>query len=118
VNKDEAQKFLDDFKSKLSVYNIVYRDERNKNQQALADLEILPYQRTEYIKSLSVENYCSGPHKNKLYPNHPDYWEFGIIIKGIEIYIKIEMGLPKNSVICISFHVAERKLSFPFIKRS
>lgn len=113
MTKTDVQHFLDDFKTKLSVFNIVYRSDRDKNLQALAGLEITGTERTELIKSLKAENYCAGPTKNELYKNHPDYWEFGLKIKNKEVYIKIEMGLPNSSVICISFHVAAHDLKYP-----
>ncbi len=114
MDKENVQKFLNDFKAKLKVFRIDYRDDRGKNLQALADLEITAIRRTEFIEKLEVENYCSGPQKNILYPNHPDYWEFGMLIKSKEVYIKVEMGLPNREVICISFHLAERELKYPF----
>jgi hypothetical protein len=93
MTKEDVQQYLDDFKTKLSVFKIVYRDDRGKNLQALAELEITGSERTELIKSLKPEDYCAGPTKNQLYKNHPDYWEFGLEIKNKNIYIKIEMGL-------------------------
>lgn len=114
MTKEDVQQFLEDFKTKLSVFKIVYRDDRAKNLQALAELEITGTERTELIKSLESVNYCAGLTKNELYKNHPDYWEFGLEIKNKEVYIKIEMGLPNSSVICISFHVAKHGLKYPF----
>lgn len=43
-------------------------------------------------------------------------WVFGIDIKGKEVYIKLSKGLPNGPVICHSFHVAERKMKYPFKK--
>ncbi len=37
----------------------------------------------------------------------PAMWIFGKQVKQQEIYIKITMGAPGTSVICISFHIAE-----------
>ncbi|MBK6915582.1 MAG: toxin [Ignavibacteriales bacterium] len=114
MDKEDVIKFLNDFKAKRSVFGIIYRDDRGKNLQALADLEITALQRTEFIEKLEVENYSSGPHKNTLYPKRPDYWEFGLKIKDKVVYIKVEMGLPNTQVICISFHAAEHDLKYPF----
>lgn len=63
VTKEKVQQFLDDFKTKLSVFNIVYRNDRDKNLQALAELEITGTERTELIKSLKAENYCAVQQK-------------------------------------------------------
>lgn len=35
-------------------------------------------------------------------------------VKGHEVYIKITLGLPNSSTICISFHIAEHKMNYPF----
>ena len=114
MEKEQVENFLKDFKTKLSIFNIVYRDDRNKNLQTLAELEITQNERTEYIKNLKATDYCDGPKKNELYKNHPDYWEFGLSIKNKNVYIKIEMGLSSSPVICISFHTAEYELKYYF----
>lgn len=44
----------------------------------------------------------------------PDYWEFGKKVNDKEVYIKINMGNTNNPVICMSFHIAEHKISYPF----
>ncbi|WP_212001766.1 hypothetical protein [Chitinophaga sp. HK235] len=51
---DEVAQFLADFKVKLSLWNIIYRNDRGKNTQALLDLELTPNQRTEIIKRIEV----------------------------------------------------------------
>lgn len=116
VKKDEVEKFLSDFKTKLKVFDVHFLDERNKNTQALADLDITHIQRIDYLKELKVENYLSGPNKDKLGINLSDYWEFGIKVKKAEVYIKIRLGKPNGKVICISFHPAERNMKYPFKK--
>ncbi len=109
----EVEQFLKDFKSKLSVFSILYRDERGKNTQALADLEISPVDRDKIVLGLMVEDYCHGPLDDVLY-GIASMWVFGKEIKGHQVYIKISMGRPGSSVICISFHIAEFKLVYPF----
>lgn len=116
MEKEEITKFLKDFNDKLKVFNVIYRDERNKNLQTLAELEITPSQRTAYLYKLKAENYLSGPKKDRLNPGFPDYWEFGMKIKKKDVYIKISMGLLNKPIICISFHIAEYKLKYPLKK--
>jgi len=113
ASRQGAEEFLRDFIMKLSIWGIVYRDERSKNAQALLDLEITPAQRTEVIKNLTVTEYSEGPKKEKLYGG-ADMWIFGRRIKGHEVYIKVTMGIEGRQVICISFHVAEHHLEYPF----
>ncbi len=114
MNKENVEHFLADFKTKLKIYSVIYRDDRDKNLQALADLEITRAKRTEYLGKLKAEDFCSGPNKDCLNPTMPDYWEFGIKVNKKDIYVKISLGNPNDSVICISFHLAEHKLKYHF----
>lgn len=113
ATKDEVQAFLQDFKAKLAVWGIVFRDERGKNAQALLTLDITPVHREKVLKELGVTDYNEGPHEEKLYGGS-DMWVFGKTVKNIEIYIKITLGFCGKQVICISFHEAERPLNYPF----
>jgi hypothetical protein len=112
---DEIQKFLQDFKSKRSIWGIIFRDDRGKNAQALLDLEITPIFRETVLKDLQIVDYCEGPTKERL-NNGSDMWVFGRIINKREIYIKITFGFAGAQVICISFHVAEHAMKYPFKK--
>ncbi len=104
--------FLKDFKQKMSFWNVVFRDDRGKNAQALLDLELRPIERKAILLALEVKDYSEGPLKEKLYGG-ADMWVFGKTIKKEEVYIKISMGVQGSSVICISFHVAEHKMKYP-----
>ena len=112
--RDEVEIFLSDFKFKLSFYGILFRDERGKNAQTLADLEITSNDRIEVLKNLEVDNYSAGPLLERLY-NNADMWIFGAIVKRQEIYIKISMGVPNNQTLCISFHIAEFSMVYPLV---
>ena len=57
-------------------------------------------------------DYSQGPIPDKL-QGGADLWVFGKIVKGKEIYIKITMGIKGAQVICISFHIAEHRMSYP-----
>lgn len=43
----------------------------------------------------------------------PQMWAFGREVKKREVYIKITMGAPQSSVLCIFFHVREHSLEYP-----
>lgn len=113
--KEEVSVFLKEFKVKLGIWGVLYRDDRGKNSQALADLEITPSFREKILKELNIEDYSEGPLQEKLYGG-ANMWVFGKIIKSQEVYIKISFGAPGTSVLCISFHVAEHKMNFPLKK--
>ena len=110
---NEVNAFLSDFKIKMDVWGIIFRDDRSKSSQTLLDLEITPNQRIEVLKNLKSENYCNGPVEDALYKTAP-MWIFGTMVKGEEIYIKINLGAHGANVICISFHIAERPMKYPF----
>lgn len=109
---DDVHSFLLDFKAKLGVFGIIFRDDRSKNAQTLLELEITPVFRQKVLADLKVADYCEGPITENLYGGAA-MWVFGKIIKGQEVYIKITMGMANAQVICISFHVAEHPLKYP-----
>ena len=81
--------------------------------ETLADLEITPKYRETIIKAIEVEDYSQGPIVDTL--NHlGDMWVFGKDVKGHEIYIKISLGRDNCQTICISFHIAEYRMKYPF----
>lgn len=111
----EVELFLRDFKDKMSVWQILYRDDRNKNAQTLVDLEIRPIERTQIIENLQLLDYCEGPLVETLYGGS-EMWVFGKEVKKKEVYIKISMGFKGASVLCISFHIAAHSMNYPFKK--
>ncbi len=104
--------FLQDFKDKMKFWDVLFRDDRGKNSQTLIDLELRPIERKVVLETLETKDYSEGPLKEKLNEGS-DMWVFGKTVKNKEIYIKITMGMTNNSVICISFHLAEHKMRYP-----
>ena len=113
LSKEEVQRLLDQFHAKMKVFGIIYRDDRGKNKQTLEELEIVPIYRKVVIESLSTEDYVQGPVIDEL-NRLGEMWVFGKDVKGRERYIKIMMGCEGSQTICISFHIAEHPLSYPF----
>ena len=113
MEKIEVERFLNHFHQKLKVFGILYRDDRGKNQQALEELEIIPSFRRVVIESLVPEDYVQGPVIDQL-NKFGEMWVFGKDIKQREVYIKIMLGAENGQTICISFHLAENPLSYPF----
>lgn len=111
--KEEVATFLKDFKEKMKFWDVLFRDERGKNTQALVDLELRPIERKMMLERLTVQDYSEGPIAEILYGGSA-MWVFGKTIKKKEVYIKITMGALGTSVICISFHLAEYKMNYPF----
>ena len=111
----EIQKFLNDFHQKVEVFDILFWDERDKNYDSLHLLEITANERKKIVKTIDPEDYSEGPIRNML-NRFGDLWVFGKDVKGQEVYIKICYGLPNRSTICISFHVAEHPMNYPYKK--
>jgi hypothetical protein len=108
----EIASFLKNFKEKMKFWDVLFRDERGKNTQALVDLELRPIERKAILEELQTRDYSEGPLEEKLYGG-ADMWVFGKVIKKREVYIKITMGAMGTSVICISFHLAQHKMNYP-----
>lgn len=112
ATREEVVSFLSTFTVKSKTLGIVFQS-RGKNLQTLADLEISALQREEEVLNLKVEHYSSGPIEETLNKGE-DMWVFGKRIKGKEVYIKITLGGYGNKTFCISFHIAEHKMNYPF----
>ena len=109
--EDKVLSFLNDFKEKMKLWDVLFRDDRGKNSQTLVDLELRPIERKAILETLETKDYSEGPIEEKLY-NGADMWVFGKTVKKREVYIKITMGAMGSSVICISFHIAEYKIHY------
>lgn len=88
---------------------------RNKNAQALADLGLMPSQRRSVILDLSATDYSAGPLPDVDIAGQ-DVWIFGSTIESKELYIKLTLNKQHDRFLakCLSFHLAEQPLIFPF----
>lgn len=113
ATREEVNEFLKVFKERAKFFGIVYVDSKPNNIDTLTALDIRSKDRDKYVLSLIEDDYCQGPDKND-YPGQNDVWVFGKRIKKEEIYIKIYINaLPNVANVCISFHIAKHKLSYP-----
>lgn len=115
TTQQDVERFLKEFKDKMRVWDVLYRDDRGKNAQALIELELRPIDRKTTLEQLLPGDFSEGPLVDQLYRG-ADMWIFGKTIKKKEVYIKITLGAFGTSVICISFHLAERPMKYPFNK--
>lgn len=113
ATKEEVELFLSKFIQKVKVFGIVFRDDRGKNMQTLLELEITPKYREDVIMNLDSEDYVEGPIEDTL-NKKGEMWVFGKEVSGRDIYIKISMGISNSSAICISFHIAEYRITYKF----
>jgi hypothetical protein len=91
--------------------------DRDKNNQALADLGWTPYQRRDLILALTVEDYSEGPLADRQ-DSCQQLWIFSAKAGGREVYIKLALkeisGVFRAK--CLSFHAAEQRLNHPFVR--
>ena len=113
ADKGKVDEFLEEFKETVSQRGL-YIIPRRENQTALSELDIDESTREREILGLSVKDYCSGPEPDKDKPG--DVWIFGKLIDVREVYIKLKIvkGAGKPRAICLSFHPARSRLSFPY----
>ena len=110
---EEVRAFLEQFNTKVQVFGILFRDDRPKNKEALQILDITPLQRELIVKNLQAQDYVEGPVIDVL-NKKCEMWVFGKDVKGREVYIKITLGYQNGQTICISFHIAEHPMQYPF----
>lgn len=75
----------------MKIWDVLFRDDRGKNTQALVDLELRPIDRKAILEALETKDYSEGPLEEKLYGG-AKMWVFGKTVKKKEVYIKITMG--------------------------
>jgi hypothetical protein len=113
TSKEEVGEFLKEFKEKMKFWGVLFFDDRGKNFETLTQLDIRPKDREQILEELAIEDFAEGPKPEEMYGTK-EMWVFGKIVKGQEIYIKITKGIAGSNVLCISFHIAERKMKYPF----
>jgi len=113
VTSEEVKVFLEQFNAKVQVFGILFRDDRAKNKRTLELLDITPLQREVIVKNLQVQDYVEGPIIDEL-NKRQEMWVFGKDVKNREVYIKITLGYQNGQTICISFHISEHPLKYPY----
>lgn len=67
----------------------------------------------EMVKELTYKNYFNGPSPDRDFPNE-EVWEFGIQDEPDDIYIKLKFRQSKGDLLMMSFHYAEKPISYPY----
>jgi len=113
ATRSEVELFLNQFKVKLEIWGIFFLDNREKNKETMSFLNFRNIDRLNVVKDIEVVDYSEGPIKDQL-NGFGEMWVFGKDVEGHEIYIKITLGRPGTNTICISFHIAEHPMQYPF----
>lgn len=111
--KVQVTVFLKEFKKIVTNERGLDVIDRRENLNALIMLGLTKANCKHEILNLNVSDYCSGPKPDQDRPG--EIWEFGKIIDGKEIYIKLKIAKIGSDRIakCISFHQARYPLTFP-----
>ena len=99
----------------LSLANTIHQ--QNEGFHGLVEFDYRDVRRI--MRGLEVEDYCEGPLSDDKGRPH-DLWVFGAYVAQFETYIKFAIYVIQGTVksICVSFHEAERPLSYPYRKAS
>ena len=108
--REKVKQFLLGFKEIASRKGVIFI-RRADSLETLRFLGLTKANLEESLLSLSVGDYCEGPHLD--HSGIGEVWIFGKILKGIEVYIKLKIIDPE-AVKCISFHISKCPLSYPF----
>ena len=111
IEEEDLSQFLEAFAMKKERFGIIFFN-REKNLQALLTMELTAKRRDRVIDSLEMRDCFRGPRADQVHKGL-SYWEFGKEVRGIEVYIKLSLGRADESVWCMSFHPAERKIHYP-----
>lgn len=109
-DRKDVEKFLNQFLPKMKVFGIIFLN-RDKNEEGLKMLGIVPSARKEIIKSITSDDYIETILDRFSYG---DMWVFGKDYNDTNLYVKIALGRPGSNTICISFHTAEYPLNYAF----
>ncbi len=90
---------------------------REESLDTIARLGITITQAKEEILGLTYEDYYGGPIPDTDSKKGGEYWEFGKLISGQEIFIKLKTVSEYSAAICFSFHIPERQIEYPFKRR-
>ena len=91
--------------------------ERDKSLDTIARLGIKIKQAKDEILGLTYEDYYRGPIPDTDSKKGGEYWEFGKLISGQEIFIKLKTVSEYSVAICFAFHIAEEQIEYPFKRR-
>lgn len=113
----EVNIYLIRIKKAVSVGNYIIAERRDSYVTSLAKAGILSDQVKDYILKLTYKNYFNGPEDDKdLRFTSGECLFFGCVINGYEFYIKLKLikNEDDETCICISFHIADKPIKYPY----
>ena len=112
MSRQQVEIFLKEIGKRIAdkQYDFTYKDMKELTRLGISITEAV-----QIVKELSIENYYRGPTCDHRYADQEIY-EFGKIIDGIEIYIKLTVRR-KNDLFIMSFHEAKKPINYRFKKK-
>lgn len=116
IVRERVRRFLLEFKKAVEESGIDLVP-RHDGLETLRYLQLTFRNFQEELLGLAVEDYSSGPEKDR--GKSGELWVFGKEVVGHEIYIKIKLVVwPEGCrAKCISFHIARGPLKYPLKPR-
>ena len=105
------------FQFKEFAQNLFSFYPREESLDTIVHLGITIPQAKQEILGLTYEDYYRGPILDTDSKKGGEYWEFGKLICGQEIFIKLKTISEYSVAICFSFHTPERQIEYPFKRR-
>jgi len=113
MNQDKVVEFLRNFKQAASKRG-VFVIPRESTLSTLRQFGLTKMNLQDELLALSLTNYSKGPEKDR--DQNGELWIFGKMVVRHEMYIKLKIFKVDGEyqAKCISFHVAEYPLMYPF----
>lgn len=111
---EKPRQFLLEFKQAVTAGRGVELVPRKDTLETLRFLGMTKWNLEEVLLGLSVADYCAGPKQDRTAPG--EVWEFGKNMDGYEVYIKLKVSDAGDAKMakCISFHIAQYPLRYPY----
>lgn len=112
---EDIKEFLNEAKSLMKSGSFDFVP-RKKNMDSIKTTSLRIRHVKEIILDLNYKNYYRGPDDDIGSNRQGVVWEFGYEIDGINFYIKLktEKRGEKECLVCLSFHIAEQPLYYPY----
>lgn len=96
---------------KETAANLFVFAERDTTVATVAVLGITLAEAKQSVLSLAESNYYRGPIRDH---RGGEYWEFGVVVLGREVFIKLKVDTANNVATCFSFHFPDSPIVYPY----
>ena len=111
ITIEDVKNFLKSMNVKIDIYGMVFA-QRQRCQETMRMLGINEIVAKEIVKSLDATDFSKYFDDTSQWGC--DLWAFGKDVNNEEIYIKIGLGHPNRSTVCVSFHKPDSPIQYQF----